>query len=73
MDPDDLEYDNMLDLLSFNCNQLSIDLNECQSIAEEQNKILFEYLKKADGLHKSINDFKEGNQNKKAQFQFKYK
>lgn len=58
MDSDEQNYD-MLDVLAYNCNELSIDLSDIKS-NENQNKILLDYISKADNEHKSINDFKEG-------------
>lgn len=57
MDAED--YD-MLDILAFNCNQLSADLFDSTLSGEDQNRILFEYITKADTTHKSINNFKDG-------------
>lgn len=50
-------YD-MLDLLAYNCNDLSERLSEENPSNHEQ--IILDYIKKADNLHKKINDFKEG-------------
>lgn len=52
---DSEDYD-MLDILAFNCNQLSADLVD----SEDQNRTLFDYLTKADTTYKSINNFKDG-------------
>lgn len=58
MDLSDNDYD-MLDLLAFNCNQLTTQLRATNSI-ESQEKILNEHLKKVDKEFESINEFQEG-------------
>lgn len=58
MDLNDSEYD-MLDLLAFNCNQLTTDLRESTS-QENQKKILNDYLKRIDQKFEPINEFREG-------------
>lgn len=60
MDSDDSTNYDMLDILAFNCNQLSSDIFDGTLSGEDQNRILFEYLTKADKTHKSINNFKDG-------------
>lgn len=52
------EYD-MLDLLAFNCNQLTAKLGEAEN-EDEENRILVEYIRKANEDFKEINDFGEG-------------
>lgn len=58
MDSSDSDFD-MLDLLAFNCNQLTAQLR-ASSLVESQEKILNEYLKKVDKEFESINEFQEG-------------
>lgn len=61
MDLSDNEYD-MLDLLAFNSNQLTIQLRETNN-ADEQEKILLAYLMKIDKEFEPINEFQEGSFN----------
>lgn len=58
MDINDCEYD-MLDLLAFNCNQLTVQLKESKN-ADEQEKILDAYLNKIDKEFEPINEIAEG-------------
>lgn len=58
MDSNGGEFD-MLDLLAFNCNQLTSDLRETSS-HEAQDKILTDYLKRIDQEFEPINDFRDG-------------
>lgn len=58
MDTNDTEYD-MLDLLAFNCNQLSSKLRETKH-ADEQEKILETFLNKIDDEFEPINEIAEG-------------
>lgn len=51
----------MLDLLAFNCSKLTAQLANKSIGPEEQNRLIAEYIEKANGEHKSINDFKQGN------------
>lgn len=57
MDTEEEAYD-MLDVLAFNCNALTEKLLDDNPSDHEQT--ILEYIKKADDLHKTINDFKEG-------------
>lgn len=52
------EYD-MLDLLAFNCSNLTEQLFTIKN-TDEHDQILLDYIKKADSEYKSINDFKDG-------------
>lgn len=58
MDTTDSEYD-MLDLLAYNCNQLTVQLRESKN-ADEQEKIIDAYLKKIDKEFDPINEIAEG-------------
>lgn len=58
MDSSDTEYD-MLDLLAYNCNQLSGQLRETNN-ADEQEKMIQGYLKKTDKEFEPINEIREG-------------
>ena len=58
MDCSDSEYE-MLDLLAWNCNQLSAQLADAKS-PDDESKIITEYLKKVDEEFSSVSDFKEG-------------
>lgn len=58
MDLNESEYD-MLDLLAYNSNQLNVELNETKK-ADEQEKILEQYLKKIDKEFEPINEIAEG-------------
>lgn len=58
MDTNDTEYD-MLDLLAYNCNQLSSKLRETK-YADEQEKILETFLNKIDDEFEPINEIAEG-------------
>lgn len=58
MDINDCEYD-MLDLLAYNCNQLTVQLKESKN-PDEQEKILDAYLKKIDKEFEPINEIAEG-------------
>jgi hypothetical protein len=50
----------MLDLLAFNCGDLSEKIWECKS-EEAKNKLVLDYLSKTDVTnHKPIDDFTEG-------------
>lgn len=55
----DSEHD-MLDLLAFNCSQLTAQLASKSASPEDQNRLIAEYIEKANAEHKSINDFKQG-------------
>lgn len=57
MDSSDTEYD-MIDLLAWNCNQLTAQLADVKSEAE-QSRILADYIKRVDEEFKEINDFRE--------------
>lgn len=52
------EYD-MLDLLAYNCNQLTLQLRKT-NYADEQEKIIQEHLKKVDKEFQPINEIQEG-------------
>lgn len=56
---DSNEHD-MLDLLAFNCSRLTAQLANKSTSPEEQNRLIAEYIQKANIEHKSINDFKQG-------------
>lgn len=58
MDLNEYEYE-MLDLLAYNCNQLTAQLKETKS-TEDQEKILEQYLKRIDKEFESINEIAEG-------------
>lgn len=58
MDSSDSEYD-MLDLLAWNSNQLAAQLSDAETDLDK-NKILSDYIKRADEEFKEINDFSEG-------------
>lgn len=58
MNLSDNDYD-MLDLLAYNCNQLTAELRETNH-ADGQEKILQAYLKKIDKEFDPINEFREG-------------
>lgn len=58
MDLNDFEYD-MLDLLAYNCNQLTSELKDTKH-ADDQEKILEQYLKKIDKEFEPINEIAEG-------------
>lgn len=58
MDINDCEYD-MLDLLAYNCNQLTTQLRESKN-ADEQEKIIEAYLKKIDRDFEPIDEIAEG-------------
>lgn len=58
MDSSDSEYD-MLDLLAWNSNQLAAQISDADTDLEK-NKILSDYIKRADEEFKEINDFSEG-------------
>lgn len=57
MDSDE-ESCTMLDLLAYNCIELKDSLETAGGPGDEE-KIIFEYLKKSNDLHKPISDFKE--------------
>lgn len=59
MDPADGEDYDMLDLLAYNCSTLTAQLSETKS-AEEQEKLLSDYLKRVDKEFEPINELKEG-------------
>lgn len=63
MDSSEADYD-MLDLLAWNCNQLSSELIDKPE--DEQQKIIDEYIKRVDSEFETIKEFKEGT----CQFQF---
>lgn len=52
------EYD-MLDLLAYNCNQLTLQLRKT-NYADEQEQIIQEHLKKVDKEFQPINEIQEG-------------
>lgn len=58
MESSDNEYD-MLDLLAWNCGQLTAQLSEAES-PDAENKLLNEYIKRVDSEFETINEFKEG-------------
>lgn len=58
MDSSDTEYD-MLDLLAYNCNQLTGQLRETNNV-DEQEKLIQGYLKKTDKEFEPINEIREG-------------
>lgn len=55
------EYD-MLDLLAYNCSQLTAQLSEA-NLLDDQDKILADYIKRIDNEFETINEFKEGEYN----------
>lgn len=54
----DTEYD-MLDLLAYNCNQMSAQLRKTTS-NDEQEKIIQDHLKKVDKEFKPVNEIQDG-------------
>lgn len=50
----------MLDLLAFNCSKLTAQLTSKSISPEEQNRLIAEYIERANDEHKSIKDFKQG-------------
>lgn len=57
MDSSQADYD-MLDLLAWNCNQLSNQLID--KTDDEQETIIDEYIKRVDNEFETIKDFQEG-------------
>lgn len=58
MDSCDAEND-MLDLLAWNCSQLTAQLSDINSL-DAKKKLLDEHIKRMDNDFDTINDFKEG-------------